>query len=265
MQPLTNVAVSAARRAGDVILSYYRRGDTGDVTRKSENDYVTEADQRAEASIIESIRRSYPDHAFLAEESGESDNTGESDTMWIIDPIDGTTNFMHGIPHFCVSIACQVKGVVETAVIYDPAKDELFTAERGSGASVDGRRMRVSKNIKLREAILSTGFAYRRNHDIATHMPLYNRLLSASGHIRSSGSAALDLAYVAAGRLDGYWEMGLSPWDMAAGMLMVRAAGGIASDSHDNEVNPLDTGNILAANPKLYPQLLEKISKTPRG
>lgn len=263
MQPLTNVAVNAARRAGDVILSYYRRGETGEVTRKSDNDYVTEADQRAEAVIIDIIQRSYPDHAFLAEESGETG--GDSDTVWIIDPIDGTTNFMHGIPHFCVSIACQVKGVLEHAVIYDPVKDELFTADRGAGATLDGRRMRVSKTIKLREATLSTGFAYRRDGDIATYLPLYNRLLSASAHVRGMGSAALDLAYVAAGRLDGYWEIGLSPWDIAAGTLMVRAAGGIASDAHDNDANPLDTGNILAANPKLYPQLLDKISKTPRG
>ncbi|MDA3920705.1 MAG: inositol monophosphatase family protein [Salinisphaera sp.] len=262
MQPLTNVAVTAARRAGDLILSYYRRGDTGEVTRKSENDYVTEADQRAEKIIIDSIRRHYPDHAFLAEESGES---GESDTVWIIDPIDGTANFMRGIPHFCVSIACQIKGVVEHGVIYDPVKDELFTADRGAGASLDGRRMRVSKVIRLRESMLSTGFAYRRTSDVATYMPLYNRLLSASGHMRGMGSAALDLAYVAAGRLDGYWEVGLSPWDMAAGVLMVRAAGGIASDCHDNDANPLDTGNVLAANPKLYPQLLERIAKTPRG
>lgn len=262
MQPLTNVAVNAARRAGDVILSYYRHGETGEVTRKSDNDYVTEADQRAEAAIIDTIRRNYPDHAFLAEESGQ---TGESDTVWIIDPIDGTTNFMHGIPHFCVSIACQIKGVLEHAVIYDPVKDELFTADRGSGATVDGRRMRVSKTIKLREATLSTGFAYRRERDIAAYLPLYNRLLSASGHMRGMGSAALDLAYVAAGRLDGYWEVGLSAWDVAAGTLMVRAAGGIASDSHDNDANPLETGNILAANPKLYPQLLDKISKTPGG
>lgn len=262
MQPLTNVAVNAARRAGDVILSYYRRGETGDVTRKSDNDFVTEADQRAEATIIDVIRRSYPDHAFLAEESGE---TGESDTRWIIDPIDGTTNFMHGIPHFCVSIACQVKGVLEHAVIYDPVKDELFTAERGAGATVDGRRMRVSKTNRLREATLTTGFAYRRDGDIATYLPLYNRLLSASGHVRGMGSAALDMAYVAAGRLDGYWEFGLSAWDVAAGTLMVRAAGGIASDANDNDVDPLTTGNILAANPKLYPQLLDKINKTPRG
>lgn len=262
MQPLTNIAVTAARRAGDVILSYYRRGDTGQVTRKAENDFVTEADQRAEATIIDTIRRNYPGHAFLAEESGE---TGDSDTVWVIDPIDGTMNFMRGVPHFCVSIGCRVNGVVEHGVIYDPVKDELFIAERGKGASVDGHRMRVSNTVRLRESMLSTGFAYRRQGDITTYLPLYNRMLSACGHMRHSGSAALDLAYVAAGRLDGYWEIGLSAWDLAAGMLMVRAAGGIASDAHDNDADPLVTGNILATNPKLYPQMLDKIVKTPRG
>lgn len=260
MQPLTNIAVTAARRAGDVILSYYRRGDTGEITRKSGNDFVTEADQRAEQAIIDTISRVYPDHAFLAEESGEQ---GESDTVWIIDPIDGTANFMHGIPHFCVSIACQVNGVLEYGVIYDPVKDELFTAERGAGASLDGRRIRVSKTVRLRDAILATGFAYRKQGDIATHLPLFNRLVSASGDIRRAGSAALDLAYVAAGRLDGYWELGLEPWDVAAGLLMVRAAGGIVGDGRDGD--PLANGNVVAANPKIYPLLADKISKTPEG
>ncbi|GAB3670137.1 inositol monophosphatase family protein [Salinisphaera aquimarina] len=259
MQPLTNIAVTAARRAGDVILSYYRRGETGEVTAKrGRNDFVTEADQRAEKTIIDTITRVYPDHAFMAEESGEQ---GDSDTIWIIDPIDGTANFMRGIPHFSVSIACQINGVIEHAVIYDPVKDELFTADRNAGTSLDGRRIRVSRTVHMRQALLATGFAYRKNGDVATHMPVFNRLLSASGDIRRAGSAALDLAYVAAGRLDGFWEMGLAPWDMAAGILMVRAAGGIAGDTGDGD--PMKTGNILAANPKLYPQLLDKIVKTP--
>lgn len=259
MQPLTNIAVTAARRAGDVILGYYRRGDTGEVTAKSgRNDFVTEADQRAENAIIDTISRVYPDHAFMAEESGES---GDSETVWIIDPIDGTANFMAGIPHFCVSIACQVNGVIEHAVIYDPVKDELFTADRGAGASLDGKRIRVTRTVRLRQALLATGFAYRKKHDIATHMPVFNRLLSASADVRRAGSAALDLAYVAAGRLDGFWEMGLAPWDMAAGILMVRAAGGIAGDPHDGD--PLETGSVVAANPKIYPVLAGRIAKTP--
>lgn len=258
MQPLTNIAVTAARRAGDVILSYYRRGDTGEITRKSENDYVTEADQYAEAAIIDAIRRVYPRHAFLAEESGEQ---GDADTVWIIDPIDGTANFMRGIPHFCVSIACRINGVIEHGVIYDPVKDELFTADRGAGASLDGKRIRVSRTLHLRQSLLATGFAYRKGGDVATHLPLFNRLVSASADVRRAGSAALDLAYVAAGRLDGYWEMGLSPWDMAAGLLMVRAAGGIVGDGGDGD--PLDNGTVVAANPKIYPQLADRIARTP--
>lgn len=257
MQPLTNIAVTAARNAADVILSYYRRGNPGAITEKSENDYVTEADQHSEATIIETIRHSYPDHAFLAEESG---TIGESDTVWIIDPIDGTMNFMRGVPHFCISIACQVRGVTESAVIYDPVKDELFTAERSAGATLDGRRIRVSRTTRLNESVLSTGFAYRRRKDIASHLPAYNRLLVASGHMRGFGAAALDLAYVAAGRIDGFWEFGLSPWDMAAGQLLVRAAGGIVTDTRDNDANPLETGNIVAATPKIYPQLMKQLS-----
>lgn len=258
MQPLTNIAVTAARRAGDVILSYYRRGETGEISRKGHNDYVTEADQYAEATIIDTIRRVYPQHAFLAEESGEQ---GEADTVWIIDPIDGTANFMRGFPHFCVSIAARVNGVIEHAVIYDPVKDELFTADRGAGASLDGRRIRVSRTLHMRQALLATGFAYRKQMDVATHLPLFNRLVSASSDVRRAGSAALDLAYVAAGRLDGFWEMGLAPWDMAAGILMVRAAGGIAGDPHDGD--PLETGSVVAANPKIYPVLAGRIAKTP--
>lgn len=262
MQPLTNTAITAARRAGDVILAYYRRGETGDISRKSENDFVTEADQNAESRIIDTIRSTYPDHALLAEESG---STGESDTVWIIDPIDGTMNFMRGIPHFCVSIACQINGRVRHAVIYDPVNNELFVAEQGGSATLDGRRIRVSNTHRLRHAILATGFAYQRDMDIATHLPLYNRMLSASAHMRSAGSAALDMAYVAAGRLDGFWEFGLSAWDLAAGSLLVRAAGGIVSDAERNEASPLETGNVLAANAKLYPQMLDKTNQTPSG
>ncbi len=258
MHPLTNIAVSAARRAGDVILQYYRRGETGEVQRKSENDYVTEADQRAEAAIIDVIHRSYPDHAIWAEESGRS---GDSDTVWIIDPIDGTANFMRGLPHFCVSIACQIDGVVEHAVVYDPVKDELFTADRDAGAALDGRRIPVARTVHLRQAMLATGFAYRKNGDIATYLPTFNRLAAASGDIRRAGSAGLDLAYVAAGRLDGYWELGLSAWDIAARMLLVEAAGGMVGDPFGGD--PLESGRIVAATAKLYPTLARKIAATP--
>src|SRR5699024_9832146 len=175
--------------------------------------------------------------------------------------IDGTTNFIHGIPHFCVSIAVQIDGVVEHAVIYDPVKDELFTADRGAGALLDGRRIRVSQQTRLRHALLTTGFAYRRGGDIRPHLPTFNRLLSACGDIRRTGSAALDLAYVAAGRLDGYWELGLSAWDLAAGKLLVETAGGIVSDPFGGD--PLQSGNIVAAAPKLQPVLEQRIRTTP--
>jgi len=255
MHPLTRIAVSAARRAGDVILQYYRRGETGEIRQKSENDYVTAADQQAEQVIIETIHRAHPEHAIRAEESGAS---GSSRTVWIIDPIDGTANFMHGLPHFCVSIACQHDGVLEHAVVYDPVKDELFTAERGAGAMLDGRRIRVSGVKRLHKAMLATGFAYRKQQDIDTHMPAFLGLLRAAGDMRRGGSAALDLAYVAAGRLDGYWELGLAPWDVAAGMLLVRAAGGIVSDPFGDDA--LESGNIVATTPKLHPQLAAQIS-----
>lgn len=258
MQPLTNIAVSAARRAGGLILQYYRRGETGEVERKGENDYVTEVDKRAEAVIIEAIHRVHPDHAIRAEESGQ---TGDSRTVWIIDPIDGTTNFIRGLPHFCISIAVQVDGVLEHAVVYDPVKDELFTADRDAGAALDGRRIRVSNTNRLRHALLATGFAYCKSGDITTYLPTFNRLLSATGDIRRSGSAALDLAYVAAGRLDGFWELGLSPWDVAAGMLLVESAGGIVSDPFGGD--PLESGHIVAAAPKLHPVLEQRIRSTP--
>ncbi|HLQ85548.1 MAG TPA: inositol monophosphatase family protein [Salinisphaeraceae bacterium] len=260
MHAYTHTAISAARRAGGVILQYYRRGETGDVQRKAENDYVTEADQRAEEVIIDSIQRAYPEHAIRAEESGRS---GDSRTVWIIDPIDGTANFMHGIPHFCVSIACQIDGVIEHGVVYDPVKDELFTADRDAGAQLDQRRIRVSGISQLRHAMLATGFAYRKNGDVAQYLPVFNRLLAASGDIRRGGSAALDLAYVACGRLDGYWELGLSPWDVAAGMLLVEAAGGLVSDPFGGDA--LETGHIVAATPKLHPLLAQRISSTPTG
>lgn len=258
MHPLTNIAVSAARRAGGIILQYYRRGDTGKIERKSENDYVTEADKRAEAAIIDAIHHVHPDHAIRAEESG---SFGNSDTVWIIDPIDGTANFMRGLPHFCVSIGVQINGVLEHGVIYDPVKDELFTADRGGGAKLDGRRIRVSQNARLRQAMLATGFAYRKTGDVKTYLPTFNRLLTASAGIRRGGSAALDLAYVAAGRLDGYWELGLSPWDVAAGIVLVETAGGIVSDPFGGD--PLESGHIVAATPKLHPMLEQRIRKTP--
>ncbi|NNC22729.1 inositol monophosphatase [Salinisphaera sp. USBA-960] len=254
MDPLTNVAVSAARAAGDTILEYYRRGDPGQITRKGPNDYATEADQHAEQVIIQTISRRYPQHGFIAEESGQNDDT---DTVWIIDPIDGTANFMHGLPHFCVSIACRIDGILKLGVIFDPVRNELFTAERGRGAELDGRRVRVSGATHLDTALLASGFAYRRNADVDTWMPAFQQLTRAAGGMRVNGSAALDLAYVACGRLDAFWEAGLHAWDVAAGMLLVRAAGGIVAPPDDSD--PLESGHILASTPKLVPRIHERI------
>lgn len=252
MQAQLTIAVRAARRAGDLILRNLNRTRPQDISSKGWNEIVTEVDVRAEEDIKETIRRSYPDHAFMAEESGES---GDSDHVWIIDPLDGTTNFVHGFPVFAVSIALQVRGQLEVAVIYDPTRQEMFTAVRGGGAQLDGRRIRVSGATHLKDTLIGTGFPYREN---VKHMDAYLGMLktvveNVSG-VRRPGAAALDLAYVAAGRFDGFWELGLKPWDIAAGALLIQEAGGIISsvrgDSHF-----LETGNVIAGAPKIHEAL----------
>ncbi|MAA73869.1 MAG: inositol monophosphatase [Salinisphaeraceae bacterium] len=256
MQPFVNIAVRAARAAGRIIMQSYRQGDLGQVRAKGENDFVTQVDVAAEQAIIDVIRRAYPRHGFLAEESGRQ---GNEQTQWIIDPIDGTTNFIHGFPHFCVSIACEIKGELEHAVIYDPFKEELFTASRGSGAMLDGRRIRVSGAHHLRGALVATGFAYQRSHPLDRHIGEFTAVLEKTGDLRRAGSAALDLAYVACGRLDAFWERGLSPWDMAAGLLIVREAGGLATAPDGGAA--LDQGSVLAGTPKVYEALAPILAK----
>lgn len=258
MHALANIAMDASRSAGNIIMRHLRQGQSLDVQRKGANDYVTKADHEAEAVIIDTIRRKYPDHAILAEESGSSEGASDNDVEWIIDPLDGTTNYIHGIPHFAVSIAARVRGRVEHAVVYDPYKEELFAASRGKGATLDGRRIRVSNATQPRKALLATGFAYQRRRGIEAHLDIFTTALKACGDIRRGGAAALDLAYVAAGRVDGFWEFGLQPWDMAAGALLVREAGGIVGDPENND--PLETGRILSATQKLYPWLHELTS-----
>jgi len=228
VQPLLNIAVRAARRAGEVIIRSLNRLESLTVASKGRNDFVTEVDHAAEHEIISTIRRHYPQHAFLAEESGAS---GESDTVWIIDPLDGTTNFMHGFPVFAVSIACQIKGRLEHAVVYDPMRGELFTASRGAGAHLDNHRMRVSKARGLEGALIATGFPYRANISfLDAYLDMLKAVTQQAAGIRRPGAAALDLAYVAAGRVDAFWEIGLSPWDTAAGVLLIEEAGGTVSD-----------------------------------
>jgi len=256
VQPLLNIAVRAARRAGELIIRSLNRLESLTVSSKGRNDFVTEVDHAAEQEIIGSIRRLYPQHAFLAEESGRS---GEHETLWIIDPLDGTTNFLHGFPVFAVSIACQVRGRLEHAVVYDPMRGELFTASRGAGAHLDNRRMRVSKARTLEGALIATGFPYRAN---TRYLDAYLAMLKAVtlqvAGVRRPGAAALDLAYVAAGRVDAFWEIGLSPWDTAAGTLLIQEAGGRIGTLGGAEYR--QEGHILAGTPKVYTALLELLA-----
>jgi myo-inositol-1(or 4)-monophosphatase len=252
MQPLLNIAVRAARRAGDLIVRNLDRVSSLNVQAKGRNDFVSEIDQMAERDIIETVRRVYPEHAFLCEESGRH---GESEVLWIIDPLDGTTNFLHGFPTFAVSIAVEVRGRIEHAVVYDPMRQELFTASRGYGAQVDGRRIRVSKQLTLDGALIATGFPYRENARwIDDYMAMLKAVMMETAGIRRPGAAALDLAYVAAGRTDGFWEIGLSAWDTAAGTLLVTEAGGMIGTLTGQQYT--QGGHVVAGTPKVYDALI---------
>jgi myo-inositol-1(or 4)-monophosphatase len=254
--PLLNIAVRAARRAGEIIVRSLNRLESLTITSKGRNDFVTEVDRVAEQEIIATIRRHHPHHAFLAEESGRS---GENETLWIIDPLDGTTNFLHGFPVFAVSIACQIKGRLEHAVVYDPMRGELFTASRGAGAHVDNHRMRVSKARTLEGALIATGFPYRANtRYLDAYLGMLRAVALEVAGVRRPGSAALDLAYVAAGRVDAFWEIGLSPWDTAAGTLLIQEAGGRIGTLTGAEY--AQQGHIVAGTPKVYTALLELLA-----
>jgi myo-inositol-1(or 4)-monophosphatase len=255
MQPLLNIAVRAARRAGEVIVRGMNRVQHLDVRAKGQNDFVTEIDLLAEREIIQTVRKHYPDHGILAEESGFS---GDAEYIWVIDPLDGTTNYMHGFPQFAVSIAVQRRGRVEHGVVYDPLRQELFTASRGEGALLDGRRIRVSGHLGLERALIGTGFPYRSNlHWLDNYMAMFKAVTQQTAGIRRPGAAALDLAYVAAGRLDGFWEFGLAPWDTAAGTLLITEAGGMVGTLAGGEYH--QQGHILAGTPKVYAALLETL------
>ena len=235
-----------------MLLRQLKQLDRIKVETKGRNDFVSDADRQAEAAIIDVILQHYPDHAILAEEGGAM---GESDHVWIIDPLDGTTNFLHGFPVFCVSVAVQVRGRLEHGVIYDPLRQEMFTASRGEGAQLDGRRIRVASRRQLADALVGTGFPYRhREGGLAPYLAMLADVIRDSAGVRRPGAAALDLAYVAAGRLDGFWETGLKPWDLAAGALMIREAGGIVSGLDGSE-NFLESGHVLAGSPKIYAAL----------
>ena len=258
MHPLVNIAVSAARQASKVILQAVDNMDKVKATSKGPNDFVTNVDQKAEQIIIDTIKAAYPDHSILAEESGAQ--LGKDETTWIIDPLDGTTNFLYEFPHFAISIAVAEKGRIQHGVIYDPIRDELFTASRGRGASLNGRRMRVTDRKVLANCLLGTGFPFRDADMIDTYVDTFKDFMTQCRDIRRAGSAALDLAYVAAGRIDGFWEFGLSKWDIAAGSLMIQEAGGIIDDMNGKQ-EYLENGNVIAAPPKVFKAMAQTIRK----
>jgi myo-inositol-1(or 4)-monophosphatase len=255
MHPMLNTAVKAARRAGNLINRAAQNLDILTVSEKAANEFVSEVDREAERAIIKVLLEAYPKHAILAEESGA---TGASEFQWIIDPLDGTTNFLHGFPQYAVSIALARKDVVVQGVIYDPVRNDLFTASRGSGAYLNDHRIRVSKRSRLRDSLIGTGFPFREFSSIDAYLAMFRDMTQKTAGVRRAGAAALDLAYVAAGRLDGFWEFGLSPWDMAAGSLLITEAGGMVGDLQGNS-GYLKSGNIAAGNPKVFAQLLQVI------
>ncbi|MBK7462137.1 MAG: inositol monophosphatase [Betaproteobacteria bacterium] len=270
MHPALNIAVKAARRAGQIINRASNDLDLIQVTTKQPNDFVTEVDKAAEAAIIDTLRDAYPEYRILAEESGSSAGKGggDSEYQWIIDPLDGTTNFIHGMPQYAVSIALAKAGVIEQAVIFDPNRNELFTASKGGGAFLNERRIRVSRRNKLQDSLIGTGFPYRMFDHIDTYLAIFKELAQKTAGQRRPGAASLDLAYVACGRFDGFWEFGLSPWDMAAGALLISEAGGLVSDMR-GEASYLETGNLIAGTPKVFAPLLnliqDKLPSSVRG
>ncbi len=257
MHAMLTIAVRAARAAGQTIIRAYNELDRVEVDAKGINDFVTNVDKEAEAAITYQIRKAYPDHTIVGEESGE--NRGEnSDYMWIVDPLDGTNNFVNGIPHFAVSIALQHKGITQVGVIYDPVRDELFTALRGKGAKLNDFRIRVNKSNDLTNTLIATGFPFKARQHTETYMAIFAEIFSQCADLRRAGSAALDLAYVAAGRMDGFFEIGLKPWDIAAGELICREAGGTVTDFVGGH-NYLATGNIVAGSPKVTTKMVKSM------
>ncbi len=255
MHPMLTIAIRAARNAGDLIRRSSENIGQLTISKKSKNDFVTEVDRMAEQEIISVIKYAYPDHGIVAEESGE---TKGNNYTWIIDPLDGTTNYLHGYPQYAVSIALKNKRKTEVGVVYDPLRDELFTAEKGGGAMLNNRRIRVSKQTDLSTALLGTGFPFKYPQHLDTYLHMFKTLTPMTAGIRRAGSAALDLAYLSAGRLDGFWEIGLKEWDMAAGILLVQEAGGVVTDFSFNE-HYVKSGNIITGNPKMHQAIYQAI------
>ncbi len=258
MHPMLNTAIKAARAAGKVIVHGSQNLDRLTVKSKQDNDYVSEIDQKAEQVIITTLLDAYPTHAILAEETGESGAGGDAEYQWVIDPLDGTTNFLHDFPQYAVSIALLHRGKLDQAVIYDPVRNDLYTASRGGGAFLNERRIRVGKRDKLQDALIGTGFPYRDFTHLDAYTGMFRDLVKKTSGLRRPGSAALDLAWLAAGRTDGFFEIGLNPWDIAAGCLLVLESGGLVSDFAGEE-NYLQSGNVIAGSPKIFVQLLQTI------
>ena len=259
MHPALNIAIKAARRAGQIINRASNDLDLLKVETKQPNDFVTEVDRKAEAAIIETLREAYPQYGILAEESGETSaqGSGDAEYQWIIDPLDGTTNFIHGLPQYAVSIALAKGGSLEQAVIFDPNRNELFTASKGGGAFLNERRIRVSKRSKLQDSLIGTGFPYRMFEHIDTYLAIFKELAQKTSGQRRPGAASLDLAYVACGRYDGFWEFGLAPWDMAAGALLISEAGGLVSDMR-GEATYLASGNVTRSSMSAIPNAYQR-------
>ena len=255
---MLNIAIRAAHRAGDFIVRKINKVPDLKVEVKARNDYVSEVDREAEALIIEELLKAYPSHGIVAEESGVIEASDEY--RWIIDPLDGTTNYLHGFPHYAVSIACEHRGRLSHGVIYDPFKQELFAASRGDGATLNNRRIRVNNLKTVKGALLATGFPFKNPDNLDEFLKLFNAFFSSVSDIRRAGSAALDMAYVAAGRLDGYWESGLNSWDLAAGALIVREAGGLVTD-YSGDGHFLENGQIVVGNPRIIADMLRTIQQ----
>jgi myo-inositol-1(or 4)-monophosphatase len=257
---MLNVAIKAARAAGAIINRAALDVESVRVSQKQSNDFVTEVDQASENAIIDTLLTAYPDHGILAEESGSTRGNPDAEAIWIIDPLDGTTNFIHGFPVYCVSIALQVKGRLEQAVVFDPTRNDLFTATRGRGAFMNERRIRVGKRTRLQECLLSTGFPFRAEDDFNTYLRLMGDMMQRTAGLRRPGAAALDLAYVAAGFSDGFFELGLQPWDMAAGALLITEAGGLVGN-FTGEADFLQHRECLAGNARIYAQMVAVLQK----
>lgn len=254
--PIINIATKAARLAGKIILRSQDQLENLAIIEKGRNDFTSQVDKAAEDIIIDTIKKAYPHHAILGEEGGLIPGSDSQGTTWIIDPLDGTTNYLHGFPQFCVSIGVKQNDKIMHGVVYDPIRDELFTASRGNGAQMNGRRIRVSNLDKLEKALVGTGFPFREFEYLDTYLTFFKALIPNCAGIRRAGAAALDLAYVAAGRLDGFWEFGLKPWDVAAGSLFILEAGGWVT-TLEGETDFLEANTILAASPKIHQQMLQ--------